>query len=153
MHSSLLRGLISGAAGTVAINVVTYGDMLARGRAPSRVPERAAERLASLAGSAILTGDGEREMHRRCAAGALLGYADGLCTGAAYGALKHTIPGLWWPVGATLLFAWTLLGAEGIATRLGATNLFEWTLTEWIEDAIPRAFFAAVTALAYEALG
>jgi hypothetical protein len=32
------KGLVAGAAGTVALNLTTYGDMLLRDRGPSDVP-------------------------------------------------------------------------------------------------------------------
>lgn len=38
MLRDLARGLLAGAAGTVALNITTYGDMAVRGRSASHVP-------------------------------------------------------------------------------------------------------------------
>ncbi|MCP9968874.1 hypothetical protein LUX57_29935 [Actinomadura madurae] len=45
----LTRGLAAGAAGTTALNLVTYLDMAVRGRPASSTPEQSVERLADVA--------------------------------------------------------------------------------------------------------
>jgi hypothetical protein len=63
------RGVVAGAAGTVALQAVTYLDMLGRGRPPSSLPGEAAARLADRAGM-DLRGDDEASANRREALGA-----------------------------------------------------------------------------------
>ncbi|MFF3513072.1 hypothetical protein [Streptomyces sp. NPDC002573] len=65
------KGLLAGAAGTVVLNLVGYGDMLLRGRSSSDVPAEVADRLAGRTGVAL--GDGEARSSREQAVGALLG--------------------------------------------------------------------------------
>src|SRR3569833_2837053 len=45
MRDRMIAGLLAGAAGTTALNAVTYGDMALRGRPASEVPERLVDRL------------------------------------------------------------------------------------------------------------
>ena len=89
--NDVVRGVIAGAAGTVALNVATYFDMALRGRPASTVPADLAGRLAEVVGVDALAGrDGADEQagNRRTGTGALLGYVNGLGIGAAYGALS-----------------------------------------------------------------
>ncbi len=76
MRSSLALGLVAGAAGTAALNVVTYLDMALRGRAVSTMPAQAASRLAGAA--CVPLGQDESRDNRAEGVGALLGYATGL---------------------------------------------------------------------------
>lgn len=84
MHM-LLKGLIAGAAGTSALNVVAYLDMIVRGREGSSLPRQAVEKLAGLAGAHL--DEGERAEHRKQALGALLGYSTGAGAAVCYGLL------------------------------------------------------------------
>ena len=74
-------GKIAGAAGTFALDAVSYGDVARRGRAASTVPAELVKKLAASAGITALTGDDETSANRRGAIGALLGYATGLAVG------------------------------------------------------------------------
>lgn len=53
MLKGLLRGAAAGAAGTTALNAVTYLDMAWRGRSSSTTPQQAVEELANRAGQPI----------------------------------------------------------------------------------------------------
>ncbi|MFI9589445.1 hypothetical protein [Nonomuraea sp. NPDC052265] len=81
MHT-LVKGLIAGAAGTTALNTVSYLDMLVRARAASSTPRQAVEKLSDLTHTDL--GDGDRAANRTEALGSLMGYA----TGIAYGVLS-----------------------------------------------------------------
>lgn len=144
MRSALYSGLVAGAAGTAALNAFTYLDMALRGRPGSDVPARSAERIAESLGLAL-------GPNRTRAAGALLGYADGLAAGAAYGLLRSALR-VPWTVGALGLAAATLAIGEGSATRLGATDWSQWSASQWVEDVLPRLVYGTVTALAMELL-
>jgi hypothetical protein len=78
-------GAIAGAIGNLSLEIVTYGDMLLRGRAASGVPAKMAGILADNLGIEPLATamTGEEADNRRSAAGALLGYALGVGLGAA----------------------------------------------------------------------
>ncbi len=144
LQTAVRRGLMAGAAGTTALDVVTYLDMAVRGRASSDVPARTAARIAESMGLVL----GE---NRSTASGALLGYADGVVTGALYGLLRSAarVP---WPLAAVALAVSTLVVGEGTATRAGATDWSKWSLAQWIEDIVPRLVYGAVTSFAMESL-
>lgn len=89
MHP-LIRGLLAGAAGTVALNVTTYGDLLLRARPASQVPVKVADKLAAQAG--IELGEQEQVANREQAVGALLGYVTALGVAVVY-ALVPTASG------------------------------------------------------------
>ena len=59
----VLRGAAAGAAGTTALNAVTYLDMAGRGRGASSTPELTVEKLAEKAHVAI-PGDEETRQNR-----------------------------------------------------------------------------------------
>jgi hypothetical protein len=94
MHP-VARGLLAGTAGTMALNLSTYADMLVRGRGSSDTPAEVADRLAERAG--IDLGAQEKKSSREQAAGALLGYATGLGVAAAYGMVsgRRAAPPIW----------------------------------------------------------
>jgi len=50
MIRTLVAGAIAGAAGEIALNVVSYGDMLVRARPSSDMPGKVAGRMAEAAG-------------------------------------------------------------------------------------------------------
>ena len=93
MLRRVLLGVIAGAAGNLTLEIVTYGDMLLRGRSASGVPAKIAGILADDFGIEALSSAATSNPadNRRSAAGALLGYALGVGLGGAYG-LVH--PGL-----------------------------------------------------------
>jgi len=144
-------GLLAGAAGTAALNVVTSLDMTLRGRPASEVPADTASGLAERVGVHALSGEGPAQ-NRREGAGALFGYVDGLGTGAAYGIVRPALRGVPWLVGAVALTAATLVAGEGTATKVGATDWSKWSLADWISDLLPRATYGIVTALTVDAL-
>ena len=55
--SGFISGVAAGAVGTLAIEAVTYLDMLIRGRPASEVPARVASKLAQMAGFHLRTED------------------------------------------------------------------------------------------------
>lgn len=145
------RGLIAGAAGVTALDAVTYLDMLVRGRPASEVPGRTVNELAKKIGIDRLDADDEKTNSRRSATGALVGYADGVLSGVAYGALRSAVR-IPWPVGAALLAGLTLLVGEGSAVRAGVVDWSTWNAQDWIADLVPRLAYGGVTALTVEAL-
>src|SRR3954452_7274621 len=82
----ILAGAAAGAAGTTALNMVTYLDMAVRGRAASDTPERSIERGAGLVGVEV-PGDTNTRGNRLAGLGALGGLLTGVAVGAGYGGL------------------------------------------------------------------
>src|SRR4051794_30051453 len=77
MGRVVVAGAAAGAAGTTALNTVTYLDMALRGRPASDTPQQAVHKLADRAGLNI-PGDGERREGRVDGLGPLLGVLTGV---------------------------------------------------------------------------
>lgn len=147
----MILGAVAGAAGTMALDMVSYGDMAMRGRQSSDLPAEVVRRLAERAGNAALAvpdaDASETTKARRTALGSLSGYAIGISIGALYGAVAR---GTWAKNG--LLVRTLALGAIAMAASdvpaalLGATNLKEWSATSWISDILPHAAYGLATA-------
>ncbi|AQS65976.1 hypothetical protein [Streptomyces pactum] len=147
---SLTRGLVAGAAGTVALNLTTYGDMLLNGRGSSDVPVQVADRFVDRAG--IRLGDEAATSNREQAAGALLGYVTGLGVGAAYGLLLRRRGALPDWVAGPLLGAAAMAASDLPATALGVTDPAAWDRTSWVSDIVPHLVYGFTTASVYQAL-
>src|SRR3954453_16973026 len=86
----MLRGAAAGAAGTTALDAVTYLDMAGRGRPARRTPEQSGERVGE---GAPLRGAGDHETrgNRLQGLGPLLGILTGVTVGAAYGLVHERL--------------------------------------------------------------
>ncbi|MEE6260062.1 hypothetical protein [Plantactinospora sonchi] len=138
-------GVIAGAVGSVALNVVTYLDMTVRARPASSTPEESARRLAQLLHIGL--GPEDRAANRRSGLGPLLGYATGVLCGAAL-----TVIGtrrLSASVAAVLYGAGVMAAADGTLTALRVTDPRRWSVTDWLSDIVPHLAYgvAAVATL------
>lgn len=153
---SLVNGAVAGAAGTAVLNATTYADMALRGRPPSDMPQKMVKEFARRAGAtAFAKPDGELPedvRNRETALGALLGYADGLGSGALFGLARPAMRGISWFWAGIALGAFTGLLSEGIATAMGQTDPRKWGAAGWTADIVPRCFYGWVTCLAFDEL-
>lgn len=140
MFAGLLRGVAAGAAGTTALNAVTYLDMAWRGRPPSTAPQRAVEELASRTGRPV-PGTGEERDNRLDGLGALSGIATGVAVGAAAGMVRALVLRLGPVLGPLLLGAAAMTATDASLTRLGLTDPQQWDATAWASDAAPHLAF------------
>lgn len=150
MIKRLLAGAAAGAAGTTALNAVTYADMAWRGRAASQTPKKSVEEIAKKLDVAI-PGDGDKRDNRLMGLGALSGIATGVAVGAVYGALDvfHVRPGL---AKGTLLAASTaILAANVPMVQMGLTDPRKWSVKDWVSDVVPHLAYGAVVAAAFRA--
>jgi predicted outer membrane lipoprotein len=160
MPNRLIAGLAAGAAGTAALNITGYLDMLVRGRPASDLPARVAGEMAAEVGLP-LDFPAPRQAgsvtpaqvdNRREAVGALLGYSNGIGFGLAYGLARLFIPRLpLWLSGAILGGA-AMAASDIPATGMRLTDPQQWSTADWIADVLPHAAFGVVTALTFEAL-
>jgi hypothetical protein len=174
MANRIIAGAIAGAAGVVALNAAGYLDMLIRGRAASDMPARVAGKLADQFGVPLEfepdaddgsdddehdaedagdLGDDESETaaNRSEAIGALLGMANGIGIGVAYGIVRLILPRPpAWLAGAALGAA-AMAASDYPATRLGLTEPRDWSATDWASDVVPHMAFGIATAIAFEA--
>jgi hypothetical protein len=148
LSRAVLRGAAAGAAGTTALNAVTYLDMLIRARPASSTPDDTVERAAAKAGLAV-PGKGEDRQNRVTALGSLTGLATGVTVGAGYGLAR----GLGWRppavLGAAVTASAAIIGANGPMAGLGVSNPRTWTSTDWVADLVPHLAYGLVTALTY----
>jgi hypothetical protein len=139
----VLRGAAAGAAGTTALNAVTYLDMVGRGRGTSSTPEQTVEALAEKAHVQI-PGDEEKRSNRVQGLGPLTGIVAGIGVGVLGGLARaagfRTRP----LVGAALTTVGVLVAANGPMTVLGITDPRTWSTTDWVSDVVPHLAYGAV---------
>jgi hypothetical protein len=146
----LLRGAAAGAAGTTALNAVTYLDMAVRGRGASSTPEQTVEKLAEKAHVSI-PGQGEQRENRVQALGALTGLAAGIGIGTLVGLARAAgfRPGP--TAGTALITAGVLVGTNGPMTVLGITDPRTWSAPDWVSDLVPHLAYGVVVTTTLDA--
>ncbi|MFJ8630000.1 hypothetical protein [Streptomyces sp. NPDC093568] len=147
----LLYGAAAGAAGATALDVVSYGDMVLRGRPASSTPETTVRKLAQTLHLRI-PGEGRAQESRVEALGALTGLAAGIGMGAVLG-LGHVAG--WRPTRSTqyaAAVAGALVATNGPMTVLGVTDPRTWAASDWVADIVPHVAYAVVTVSVFNRL-
>ena len=138
-----LRGAAAGAAGTTALNAVTYLDMAGRGRGTSSTPEQTVEALAEKV-HVTIPGDEEKRSNRVQGLGPLTGLTAGVGIGVLAGLARaagfRSTP----PVGVALTTVGVLIGSNGPMTALGVTDPRTWSATAWVSDVVPHLAYGVV---------
>ncbi|HEX6967417.1 MAG TPA: hypothetical protein VF174_01110 [Micromonosporaceae bacterium] len=147
MHR-IWQGLLAGAAGSTALNIVTYLDMVYRARPPSQTPEQSAGRLADRLH--LNLGSEQAAANRRSGLGPLLGYAAGLGAAALYAAIAPRHLGR--PLATGSLAVLAMLASDAPMTLLGVTDPRRWSAADWATDIVPHIAYGAVTAATLRAL-
>lgn len=144
-------GAAAGAAGTTALNAVTYLDMAVRGRPTSSTPEDTVEALSEKTRIPV-PGEGDAHDNRVAGLGPLTGIAAGVGVGAVLGAARAWgwRPGL--GVGTAAATVGAMLGSNGPMTVLGVTDPRTWPASSWLADVVPHVAYGAVTAAVLERL-
>jgi hypothetical protein len=132
-----LRGAAAGAAGTTALNAVTYLDMAVRGRGSSSTPEQTVEKAAEKA-HVTIPGEGDTRQNRLQALGPLTGLVTGVGVGVAAGLARaagfRSAP----PLGVALAALGATLAGNGPMAALGVTDPRTWSATDWVSDVVPH---------------
>lgn len=149
MFGSVVRGAIAGAAGTTALNAVTYLDMALRARPASEIPQQAVDELTRRAGHPV-PGDEQARQKRLDGLGPLGGVATGVGFGVAAGLLRPLLLRLPAGLGALTLAAAAMAGADGPLVRLGLTDPRTWSAADWMSDIVPHLAYGVVTRAALE---
>jgi hypothetical protein len=149
MLRQVLAGAAAGAAGTTALNALTFADMALRGRSASSTPEQTVEALAARAPTDV-PGDGVTRDNRVSGLASLMGLATGVAVGAVYGAVTSVTgrPTPW--LGAGVLGLGAMIGGNVPMARLGVSDPRTWDTAAWVSDILPHAAYGAVTAFAFE---
>lgn len=155
MLPRMLLGTAVGAIGTFALDLVTYGDEVLRGRGSSGAP-------AKLAGVMLdklditLPAEGEnadeKNQNRLGGIGALMGYGTGVTVGTLYGLLRPRLANVPWPVMGVLLGLAAMAASDVPLAVSGVSNPREWSRTDWLSDLIPHLSYGLVAAGVFEAL-
>ena len=138
-----LRGAAAGAAGTTALNAVSYLDMAVRGRATSSTPEDTVQKLAEKA-HVDIPGDEEHRRNRVQGLGPLAGLVAGIGVGVVTGLLRAAGFRSSKPVGTLLTTAGALVVGNGPMTVLGITDPRTWSATDWASDVVPHLAYGVV---------
>jgi uncharacterized membrane protein len=140
----LLRGAAAGAAGTTALNAVTYLDMVVRGRPASDAPEQVVQRLAGEAGVEV-PGSRKERANRVAGLGPLAGILTGVGVGALAGVLRSAGVRLPTAVGGPLLGAAAMAGSDVPLAALGVSDPRSWSTADWVSDAVPHLVYGLAT--------
>ena len=146
MERGVVAGAIAGAVGTLSLDIVSYLDMLARGRPASSLPGEAAARLAKTAGISLGSDGDPVTDNRKSALGAILGYSTGVAIGAVYGLLsrgRHRPTPL---ARGLALGAAAMAVANGPMVAQGLTDPRTWGVAGWVSDVVPHVAYGVVTA-------
>jgi hypothetical protein len=144
MGTGILSGAAAGAAGTTALNAVTYLDMVVRGRGSSSTPERTVEAIEEQL-PATVPGEGETRDNRISGLGSLSGIVTGIGIGTVFGVLHRVGLRPSFPVGAALIGLAAMASTDVSMTVLRVTDPRRWTAAEWISDLVPHLVYGAVT--------
>ncbi len=146
----LYAGLVAGAAGTVALDVSTYADMVIRGRSPSDMPSELVRTIAAALGVTPLAksaGEASDAMkNRRAGLGAMAGYVVGLGVGATYGLAQPLVSRMPFAVKAAAAGAAAMAASDVPLTMLQLTDPKTWGTSGWLADIIPHAIYGIVVA-------
>jgi hypothetical protein len=142
---ALAIGAAAGAAGSTALNAVTYLDMAVRGRPASGTPGQTVQRLSEVTHLPV-PGEGESRENRVAGLGPLAG----LITGVGSGVLLALARAAGWRPGlvteAGVAAGLALLGSNGPMTALGVTDPRTWPASSWVSDVVPHLAYGAVAA-------
>src|SRR4051812_3145907 len=138
MTSTIGRGLLAGAFGTLLLNAATYLDMALTGRPASDVPGRMMLRTAGRVGL-----HPPEDPARTEAYGQLGGFATGLALGGGASVVRSwgvRTPG---PVGAVLTGAAAMAATDSSIAAAGISDPRAWTSADWLRDAAPHLAYGA----------
>ena len=154
MTHALRRGLLAGAAGTIALDVATYTDMALRGRPSSGTPATVVGIMADKMGLTALGTEAKDETasNRRGGLGALLGYATGLAVGVTYGLVREQFDGVPAPLASVAVSLAAMAASDTPIAATGASDPRTWGVSGWASDLLPHLAYGAATVAAYEAM-
>jgi len=150
MFRRLILGAAAGAAGTTALNAVTYLDMAWRGRPASSTPQQLVEKVADSL-DVDIPGEGEERQNRLSGLGPLAGIATGVGVGLAYGLLDTFRLRPPKTLGMLLAGAGAMAGSVLPLSATGISDPVTWDASAWASDVVPHLAYGAVVAWTMDA--
>ena len=145
---------MAGAAGTTALNTVTYRDMAVRGRPISDSPERVVKTVVEGAGAEI-PGSGDTQDNRLQGLGPLSGIGVGVGVGVVASLLRSVLleRGVHVPAPvAVLLISVAAMASSDVPLKVfGISDPSSWSAPDWLSDAVPHLAYGLVTYAAIRA--
>ena len=150
MFRRLMLGAAAGAAGTTALNAVTYLDMAWRARPSSSTPQQMVEKVAD-AWDLEIPGEGEERQNRISGLGPLAGIATGVGVGLVYGLLDTVRLRPPRTLGMLLAGAGAMTGSVLPMSATGVSDPTSWDASAWASDIVPHLAYGAVVAWTMDA--
>ncbi|MGI8667347.1 MAG: hypothetical protein ACR2N4_15205 [Jatrophihabitans sp.] len=145
--SGLVAGLVAGAAGATALNLITYLDQAVRARPAGDTPGQTVNALADTVGVEI-PGDPAQRQNRLEGLGPLSGLAVGLGVGALAGVLRGFSLRTPRPLAAAAIGLGAMAISDTTMAVLKISDPRTWTPASVVSDAIPHLAYGAVTTAA-----
>lgn len=146
--TGFLRGALAGAAGTTALNAVTYLDMMLRARPASTTPEQMVDKASAFT-KIDIPGAGQDRANRVAGLAPLLGLGVGTSVGSVAGVIHHLLLSegrrLPFLVGAVLVGASAMAAANVPLKLFGVSDPKNWTTADWLADLLPHLAYGLVT--------
>ncbi len=140
---AMVRGMVAGAVGTVAMTVSERVEMSLSGRAPSTVPGQV--------GAHLVPGADPTNPNDVNRLGGPVHWGHGVAMGAIRGVLD--VAGLEGPAASATHFALVWGGDAALYRSLGIADVpWRWGADELAADLLHKGVYAAVTGAVYEAL-
>ena len=140
---AMVRGMVAGAVGTVAMTLSERVEMSLSGRAPSTVPGQV--------GAHLLPGADPTNPSDVARLGGPVHWGHGIAMGALRGVLD--VAGLQGPAGSAAHFALVWGGDAALYRSLGIADVpWLWSADELGADLLHKGVYAAVTGAVYDAL-
>jgi hypothetical protein len=114
------------------------------------------EKLANMAHLPLSTraagSNDQAVQNRESGLGAVLGYVNGLATGALYGLLRSQLEEVPVPLAGALVGLAAMAESDVPLITLRVSDPKTWGFSGWVADIIPHLVFGMVTVLTYETL-
>lgn len=142
--AGIAAGIIAGAAGTTALNAVSYADQALRGRPGGSSPKQTVDALADAAGVDV-PGGREASGNRSEGLGALAGMGVGIGVGIAASLLRTERVKAPKGVAAVAVGLGAMAISDSVMAALGISDPREWTSTTVAMDALPHLAYGLMT--------
>ena len=145
--AGITSGLIAGAAGTTALNLVSYVRQTVQATPSSATPDQAAESVVRAVGAEV-PGTPDERQNRLEGLGPLAGLGVGLGVGALAGGLRATTLKVPFPAAVAAVGLGAMAISDTVMAVLGISSPRPWTPASVAQDAAPHLTYGAVTILA-----